>query len=284
MDQTTRLKPIIRWVGGKAKLLPQIIERIPTFTGTYYEPFVGGAAVVLGLMPTKAVVADKSEELINFYNEIKRDPNGVCEIASSFRNDSVMYYEVRSWDKDPDFVTNVEAVRRAGRYLYLNKTCFNGLMRVNTKKGYNNTPYGRPRDFEIDVEKFATFSKAVQHITFRCSSFESIIDLAIEDDFVYLDPPYVPVSETASYTAYTLGGFTMEDQVRLRDCCDTLTQRGVKFLLSNSDCEQTRALYKNFIIDTVGIKRTVSAKSSSRVDTTEVLVRNYALSEAEHAL
>lgn len=268
------MKPIIRWLGGKTQLLPEIRSRLPLQYQRYYEPFLGGGAVVFDLLPDQAVVSDKNDELINLYNQLKTNWQGVCNLAATFSNDAITYYQIRAWDRQPDFKQE-DAAKRAARFLYLSKTSFNGLWRTNSKMGYHNAAYGKRKTYTIDPVVLKDFSDRIQTITFTTDDFETIIKLADKDDFVYLDPPYIPISTTAHFTSYTVGGFTDADQVRLRDCCQSLHDRGGKFLLSNSDCSRTHQLYSQFSIETVSAKRLVSCKGTARGNVSEVLIRNY---------
>lgn len=268
------VKPIIRWAGGKQRLMHELLARVPDTFNTYYEPFIGGASVLLALAPKAAIVSDKNGELINFYQQLQVDWRSVVDVFKTFPLDETFYYELRGQDRSPTFL-EIGAVQRAARFLYLNKTSFQGLWRVNTKKGYHNTPWGRPSKLTCDESDIATFVETTRDVSFSDLDFEQAVTPATAGDFVYIDPPYVPMSRTSSFTAYTLGGFEEDQQLRLRDCCRSLHDRGVQFMQSNSDCETTRELYASFNIDVVEVKRSISAKSSSRGTVTELIIRNY---------
>lgn len=263
-----KTKPILRWVGGKTKLLPEIITRITTFSGTYYEPFVGGATVLLACKFPLSVVSDQNRELINFYEQVRTNWRDVLSFVQSLPCDKETYMKVRAWDRDPGFLDR-PAFERAARFWFLNKLSFQGLWRVN-RKGFYNVPYGSPNTADKFVEQdIRSLSDVIQNVRFLCCDFEAAIVDIKPDDFVYFDPPYLN-----TYNLYTGATFSMDDHTRLRDACVRLDKMNVRFLLSNSDCEEVRRLYSMFKIDTVTVKRLVSAKSSSRGDTTEVLVWN----------
>lgn len=264
--------PVLRWVGGKRQLRDRILSVIPSYQGSYHEPFIGGATMLMTQTDKQRFASDANAELINFYQQVQSDFEGVFQSFSSFENTEDHYYAIRAWDREPDFLTRCNPVDRAARFLFLNKTCFQGLWRVNNKKGYNNVPYSYPKKINVNVENLSSFSHAVKNVKFTHMDFEQALKNAISGDFVYLDPPYIPISKTASFTGYTINGF---DHERLKTACDELTTRGVKFLQSNSDCEMTRELYKTYDLSRVEVKRMVAAKNSSRGDVFELLIKNY---------
>lgn len=265
---TQTQKPVIRWIGGKSQLLPEIIQRIPKFFGTYIEPFVGGAAVYLALTPTNAVLSDNNDELINFYVTVRKQPTDVAALFRTFKNDKETYLNIRSWDRQTSF--KYDPVMRAARFLYLNKTAFQAMWRVN-RNNQHNTPYGRPKSIRLVSGTLEEFARTTANVEFRNDSFEPSFERMLTNDFAYIDPPYV-----GAYTSYTSGGFSIADHERLRDCCVAANERGVKLLISNSDCEWVRNAYSMFTIEQVNVKRNVAAKTSSRGRTTELLIRNYA--------
>lgn len=266
------IDPVIRWVGGKRKLLERIVPLFPPFGGTYYEPFVGGGAIMLTQLDHVVKVNDINSELINFYRTIHVDLDTVIETFNTFKNDASSYYEIRSWDRDLDYHEKRSPYERAARFLYINKASFQGLWRVNSKKGYHNVPYSRPKNVSIDRDDLLKFAIATNDISFNCLDYEEFLHEASSDDFIYLDPPYVPISQTSSFTGYTKDGF---DHARLKNCCEKLDARGAKFLMSNSDCEITRNLYASFKQETLSVSRNMAAKTSSRGVITELLIRNY---------
>lgn len=270
------MKPFIRWVGGKTKLLPEIRKRVPKDVKRYFEPFVGGGAVLLDMDPSiPAVAADTNWELINFYRVLRECPESLLDEFKSFKNDEKTYYEVREWDRQEDGTFDaINPLLRAARFLFLNKTSFQGLWRVN-KKGQHNVPYSRPKKVHVADADVASVSARIQKVNFYCEDFEKIMETMQEGDFAYVDPPYIPVDDSKAFVGYTDGLFHYSDQVRLRDTCKRLHERGGRFLLSNSDTDMAWELYQNFTIETVTVKRLVAPTNSSRGNVQELLVRNF---------
>lgn len=268
------MKPFIRWVGGKTKLLKEIRKHVPCDIKHYIEPFVGGGAVLLDIDPSiPAFVGDSNWELINFYNVLKEQPKDLLALFRAFVNEKDEYYNIRGWDKLPDFET-FSKLQRAARFLYLNKTSFQGLWRVN-RRGQHNVPYSHPKKINVNDSDVACVSTRLQTVDFVCEDFENVVDRASDGDFIYVDPPYIPVDNSKAFVGYTDGLFHYSDQVRLRDALVRAGERGARFLASNSDTQLSRELYKNFTIETVQVKRLVAPNSESRVKTTEILVRNF---------
>lgn len=270
------LKPILKWVGGKRQLLPEIKKYIPKEYNTYIEPFFGGGAVLFELKPKKALINDINNEIINVYKTIKDNPDELIKKLKTYKNDEESYYEVRNLDRSKDYekLSNIE---KASRILFLNRTCFNGLYRVNSK-GQNNVPYGKYKNPTICDEKniknvSSYFNK--NDIVIKNLDFEKIFEFAKEGDFVYLDPPYDPLTETSSFVSYSKDGFTRKDQERLKKCCDTLTKNNVKFLLSNSSTNFIKELYKDYTIIEVDASRNISADTKGREKVKEVLIKNF---------
>jgi DNA adenine methylase len=270
------VQPVVKWVGGKRQLLPNINKYIPSRMSTYYEPFLGGGAVLFSLQPKKAVVNDFNEELINVYTVIKNNVDDLIEDLSKHKNEEEYFYKIRGLDRTDEY-KNLSDIQKASRFIYLNKTCFNGLYRVNSQ-GYFNTPFGRYKNPNIvngDVLK--TVSNYFNHntITFLNGDFGDCVKGARKGAFVYFDPPYDPLTETANFTGYTLAGFSRDDQKRLKLLCDKLNDKSVKFLLSNAKTDFIVDLYKDYIIETVGAKRAINSDGNKRGEVDEVLIRNY---------
>lgn len=278
MAKNELVKPVVKWVGGKRQLLPEIEKLIPKSYTTYYEPFIGGAAVLLNEQPKKAVVNDFNEELINTYKVIQNNVDELIEVLKIHDelNSKDYFYEVREWDRLPGYEERSD-IKIAGRFIFLNKTCFNGLYRVN-QAGEFNTPYGKYKNPNI-VNEFGLkalssyFNEA--DITFKTGDFEDAVKYIRKGSFVYFDPPYQPISTTSNYTGYTSGGFDEKDQIRLRELCDRLDAKGVKFLLSNSNVPFIQEQYKKYTIDVVGAKRAINSNGKKRGEVEEVLIRNY---------
>ena len=280
MTQAQRpLAPILKWVGGKRQLLPEIAKYVPDSYSLYVEPFLGGAAVLLHEQPAQARVNDSNAELINVYKCVKESASELIETLEEHaqRNaeqGSEYYYSVRALDRSEKY-RELSDVQRAARILYLNKTCFNGLFRVNSA-GQLNVPYGKYKNPNIVYrEQIFALEKYLNEaeVDMRCGDYKDcLVDLP-QDGFVYLDPPYMPLSQTSSFTGYTQEGFGYQDQVTLRDECLKLREQGIAFLQSNSDCEAIRELYKDFEIHTVSARRAVNSKAAKRGSITEVLIR-----------
>jgi len=272
------LKPFTKWTGGKRQLLPVILEKKPKQFNTYFEPFVGGGAVLFELQPTIAIINDFNTELINCYEVIKNNPESLISLLSEHRdNNSKDYYlEVRSWDRDRSYA-NLSDVERAARIMYMLRVDFNGLYRVNGKNQFN-VPYGSYKNPKIvDEELIYNISSYLNknNITILKGDFYKAVELVKEDDFVYFDPPYIPLNETSSFTSYTHEGFSYEDQVRLRDTVKELTHRGAYVMLSNSASELTQELYADFNVHLIDVVRTNGATQKSRGKIKEILVTNY---------
>lgn len=266
----------MKWVGGKRQLLNSIQQHLPPNFDHYFEPFVGGGAVVFGLSPEQATINDFNEELINLYLVVRDDPAGlITELESGlYVNSPEAFYQIRGWDQDVDF-HNLDPVKRAARTLYLNHTCFNGLYRVNAK-GFFNTPFGRYKNPAIYSEQaIRELSTYLQTVNIHTGDYHPILDLAQEGDFVYLDPPYAPLSATSSFTSYIAGGWDDEEQVILRNACNELNERGVLFMQSNSSAPLIRDLYADYNIVEIEARRSLSARVEGRHNVTELLITNY---------
>lgn len=270
------IKPVLKWVGGKRQLLPEIKKYIPESFNTYIEPFIGGGAVLFEIQPKKAIINDINNELTNVYNVIKTNPTQLIEILKSYKNDEITYYTIRNLDRDNTY-DKINDIDKAARTIYLNRTCFNGLYRVNSK-GQNNVPYGKYKNPTIcDKDNINNLSIFLNNnsIEIKNTDFINILNLANENDFIYLDPPYDPLTNTSSFVSYNKNGFDKEDQRRLKESCDNLTKRKVKFLLSNSSTEFIKELYKDYQIIEIDAKRNISATTKGRKNVKEVLIKNY---------
>lgn len=277
MEHIAHAAPVVKWVGGKRQLLPQLLPLIPKRMTAYCEPFLGGGAVLFALQPKRALVNDLNQDLITVYRVIKEDADALIEHLSRHENTPEYFYRIRDLDRDKEAYAAMSDVEKASRLLYLNKTCYNGLFRVNASGAFNS-PYGHYRRPNIVNEQ--TIRGVSRYfnscdITFFSGDFASVLEQVPKGGFVYLDPPYDPVSDTASFTGYNRGGFGREEQVRLKECCDALTARGVKFLLSNSATPFIRELYGSYRVSIVQARRAVNSVASRRGAIEEVLVRNY---------
>lgn len=278
MNKNSFIKPILKWVGGKRQLLSEIVPLIPKNINNYVEPFVGGGAVLFDIQPNKAIINDSNSELINVYKTIMNNPDELIEELKMHKlnNSSDYFYEIRAMDREKNY-KNYTTVNKASRIIYLNKTCYNGLYRVN-QSGFFNTPYGRYKNPDIVNEiTIKALSKYFNdnYIEIYNEDYSNVISNLDKNDFVYFDPPYVPISTSSSFTGYTDGGFTLENQKELKNYCDKLTEKGVRFLLSNSDSEFIHDLYSDYNIKTVKAKRFINSKAKNRGEINEVLISNY---------
>lgn len=266
--------PIVKWVGGKRQLMFELIKNMPKSYNRYFEPFIGGGALFFELQPEQAYISDMNEELINLYQVVR---DNVDELIIDLKKHDISkeyFMEIRNIDRTEDY-ENWSSIQKASRFIYLNRTCFNGMYRVNSK-GEFNVPFGHYKNPRIvDENNLTNCSNLLQRTEIRHADFSEILTKVQEGDFVYFDPPYVPLSETSSFTSYTKDGFDIDMQFKLRDVCDELDNKGVKFMLSNSDTKLVNKLYVNHEIKKVFASRQINANADGRGKITEVLVRNY---------
>ena len=279
MKMNKLVMPVLKWVGGKRQLLPEIKKHIPKKINVYYEPFFGGGAVLFEIQPNNATINDINLELMNVYSVIKSNVDDLIKELSKkiYSNNAESYYKIREIDRDKNQYNKLSGVQKAARIIYLNKTCYNGLYRVNSM-GEFNSPFGSYKNPTIVNEvTLRAVSKYFNenNITFLSVDFENAVKNAKKGDFVYFDPPYAPISKTSNFTGYNESGFGENEQVRLKELCDKLNKKGVKFLLSNSDCEMIHDLYKEYKIISIKAKRAINSNGSSRGEVGEVLVKNY---------
>ena len=274
------VQPILKWVGGKRQLLGAILPLIPEYT-TYYEPFVGGGALLFSIQPKKAVINDSNEELIGIYRVIKEEPDTLISLLEKHKaaNCQEYFYEVRALDRSRESYHKLTAAEKAARIIYLNKTCYNGLFRVN-RAGEFNSPWGKYKNPNITNEEAIRamsryFNKS--GVKLCCGDYREALKGTRKGAFVYLDPPYMPISTSSSFTGYTAEGFGILEQKELKRQCDLLNKKGINFLLSNSCCDFIEELYGDYIVEHVSAKRTINAKADKRGAIDEVLVRNYEL-------
>jgi DNA adenine methylase len=270
--------PFLKWVGGKRQIMPSIVSLLPKKIkdDTYIEPFVGGGAVLFCLQPKSAIINDSNAELINVYEVIKNSLNELIADLKQHKNKPDYFYEIRGLDRTPQF-RNLTKVQRASRIIFLNKTCFNGLYRVNSA-GEFNAPFGRYKNPNIINEPtLKAVSKYLNSndINIHCQDYEKVLENLDTSSFVYLDPPYHPISDNSNFTGYVQGGWDMFDQIRLREACDELTRKGIKFLLSNSATPFIKDQYRNYIIKTVKANRAINSNGADRGEIDELLIRNY---------
>ena len=253
-------KPILKWAGGKTQMLKDLLPKVPDSYGRYIEPFIGGGAMFFALNPEEAVIADSNPELINMYTQIADNVDEVIAYLKQYENTQEMFYEVRAleWQELP----KAEA---AARTIYLNKTCFNGLYRVN-KKGKFNVPFGRYKSPNIcDEETLYAVSEALQKANIVCGDYLSVLkEYARPGDFIFLDPPYLPISEYADFKRYTKEQFYEEDHVELAKEVFRLQELGCYVILTNSNHPLVHELYEPFNIEVIQTKRYISCSGSNR--------------------
>jgi DNA adenine methylase len=271
LEPVPRVTPFVKWAGGKGQLLAQLDPHFPRHFRRYLEPFVGGGAVFFHLQPHQSVLGDSNEELINAYRVIRDTPDDLIASLEQHRYESDYYYEVRS--RDPQSLSDVE---RASRFIFLNKTCYNGLYRVN-KKGQFNVPFGRyatpPRIF--DTDNLRGVSRLLGTTELVCASYEQTVQRAEPGDFVYFDPPYHPLTATANFTRYTQIAFTDFDQFWLAQAFRTLSERGVFVMLNNSDTPLVRWLYKDLRVVEAKANRAINSDPAKRKPVVELIITNY---------
>ena len=273
------VKPFVKWAGGKRQLVPTILANyLPKNYNlqTYYEPFIGGGALLFSLQPKKAVINDSNAELINCYRIIKNSLDELIEDLKNHKNDEYYYYEIRDWDREKNFKSKTE-VQRASRIIFLNKTCYNGLFRVNSQ-GQFNVPFGKyknPNILDIAVLKAVNKYLNENQVTILNSDFQKAVKDAKRGDFIYFDPPYDLVSETASFTGYDVNGFNKQEQRRLKEVFDDLNSRGCHILLSNAYTEFIEDLYKDYLHTKISAIRAINCNGKKRGKVDEILVKNY---------
>ncbi|WP_332238624.1 DNA adenine methylase [Sporolactobacillus sp. KGMB 08714] len=271
-----RVKPFLKWAGGKRRMLADIRSCVPQHFRRYYEPFVGAGAVLFDLQPADAVINDINEELMNVYRVIQSDVEGLIKDLEKHRNEKSYYYKIRDLDLNEDY-QKMSDLEKASRIIYLNKTCFNGLFRVN-KEGHFNVPFGKySRPNIVNERTLRGVSRYFREnrVKIMATDFAEAVEDAEEGDFVYLDSPYDPLSTTSYFTSYSNDGFTKKDQIRLHDLFADLDRRGALVLMSNSATPFIKQMYNNYHITFSSTSRLINADGSKRGRIDEVLVTNY---------
>ncbi|NEQ39002.1 MAG: DNA adenine methylase [Okeania sp. SIO3I5] len=285
MRKNPVIKPFLKWAGGKRQLLPELTKYIDQKSfnkHTYYEPFIGGGALLFELQPTRAVISDKNKELINCYEVVKDSLDSLIKELRKYQehNSADYFYKIRDLDRSPKY-KNLSKVKRAARIIYLNKTCYNGLFRVNSQ-GQFNVPFGRYKKPNIlDEAVLKAVSKYLNESEVKILNvdFAKAVKDAKKDDFIYFDPPYDPVSDTASFTGYDINGFNKDEQKRLKEVFDELTDRGCQVILSNSQTDFIMDLYQDYRdkIQVVRAARSINSKGLKRGKVDEILVLNFSV-------
>jgi DNA adenine methylase len=268
--QLRRTTPFLKWAGGKSELLPELLRRLPRSFNTYWEPFLGGGALFFSLNPVSAVLSDLNEELVNCYEVVKTDVDALLTQLDKHRNTRTHFMETRKLQP-----WTLDRVSRAARLIFLNKTCFNGLYRVN-QKGEFNVPFGKYTNPNFcDERSLRAASRALKNTEILYRDFRFLLYRAQPGDFVYLDPPYDPVSSTSSFTSYSESPFGEREQKALRAVFEALAERGCSVMLSNSNTELVRKLYRHFNVQEVLASRAINCQGEKRGKISELIVRNY---------
>jgi len=273
-------KPIVKWAGGKRQLIDKLLEHMPCQYNNYFEPFIGGGALLFELMPENAVINDINQELLAIYRCLANEKDFELMIKDleehEKKHSESHYYEVRELDRDPKF-EKLPIWTRAARAIYLNKSCFNGLYRVNSN-GYFNVPSGKKQKVQTydkdNIIKLHNYFMS-KNVTILEGDFVKAVESAKQGDFVYFDPPYDPFDDKESFTSYTKFNFSREDQKRLADLFKKLTNEGVYVMLSNHNTKFINELYAEFNIYVVNAKRMINADSKGRGSVEEVIITNY---------
>jgi len=272
-----KAKPFVKWVGGKRQLIKQFEQFFPTEFDNYFEPFLGGGAVFFNLQKKKSYLSDINEELINAYQVVKDSPEELIEFLGTLTFTRNCFEEIRAWDRVRDALKKHTNIERAGRFIYLNRTCFNGLHRVNSR-GEFNVPMGNYKnpDF-VQVKNIRNTSELLRRTEaeIKVESFEHVLTKAKKWDFIYLDPPYDTLTETANFTSYNKESFGRDMQTKLAETFRKLDKKGCKAMLSNHNTPFIRELYMGFRLEIVSARRNINSKSSARGGVEEILVLNY---------
>jgi DNA adenine methylase len=266
--------PFLKWAGGKQRLLTQYAPYFPAHetVGHYFEPFIGSAAVFFHQRYPQATLSDQNEKLIAVYRTVQQDVAGVIQALRPHRNEREYFYRIRA--QKPEELT---AVQQASRLIYLNKTCYNGLYREN-QRGEFNVPFGRYKKPKIcDEKRLHQAAEALQGVELKGVDFAAAVATAVSGDFVYFDPPYVPLSQTSNFTSYNKYGFGYADQVRLAETVHRLTAEGVKVMLSNSSAPLVYELYgcTDYRLIDIQARRNINSKATQRGPVKELLIINY---------
>lgn len=272
-------KPFVKWAGGKRQIVDKLLMYAPDEFNTYYEPFVGGGALLFELSPKKAVINDSNKELINVYNVLRNEEKfkKMCSILNAYEknNSEEFYYELRNKDRNKSSFDRLSDYKRAGRTIYLNKACFNGLYRVNSKNEFN-VPFGKKTKVNTyDIGNLITVSNylTMNDIKILNVDFEDSVKDAQKGDFIYFDPPYD--SETSIFNSYTEDGFGKEEQRRLAKVYKELSNKGCYVMLSNNNTTLIKELYKDFNIHIIEAKRSINSNGKKRGKVEEVIITNY---------
>lgn len=277
--ETSNTRPFVKWVGGKRQLLPIIKEMLPETFDTYFEPFIGGGAVMFELQPKTVIFGDVNEELIGTYKNIKENINELIELLNEYTNEhnnaedkKANFYRLRE-EYNIELCNNPNSVKCSALFIYLNKTCFNGLYRVNAK-GLFNVPFNNKETVNLyDLDNLKNISCYLKNANIKCCDFEETCKSAKKGDFVFFDSPYAPLKDT-SFESYTKEGFSLENHKRLASLYKSLSNKGVYCMLTNHNTDLINELYMNFNIKTVQVRRAINSDANNRTGE-EVIITNY---------
>lgn len=272
-------KPFVKWAGGKRQIIDKLKQYIPDEFNTYYEPFVGGGALLFELSPKNAVINDSNKELMNVYSVLCNEEKfkKMCSVLNSYEanHSEDFFYELRNKDRNKKTFNRLSDYTRAARTIYLNKACFNGLYRVNSKDEFN-VPFGKKTKVNTyDGSNLITVSNylTMNNVKIQCVDFEESVKTAKKGDFVYFDPPYD--SDTATFNSYTEEGFGKDEQRRLATVFKDLDKRGVYVMLSNHNTILVKELYKDYHIYVIEAKRNINSNGKKRGKVEEVIITNF---------
>lgn len=256
---TETQKPFLKWAGGKSQLIPEIQKYIPSKFNKYIEPFIGGGAVYFSMNHPKSIISDLNEELVITYTQIKENVESVIDVLKTYSNTESFFYKTRSLDTNA-----LSPQERAARLIYLNKTCFNGLFRVN-KSGQFNVPYGKRNGPFVNTENLRSASNYLKHTAIYHSDYKNILNkFAKKGDFIFLDPPYQPIGKFSDFKRYTKEFFYEKDQIELAELFKKLTDKGCFVMLTNSEHPFILDLYKEYQIKRIETKRLISSNPNTR--------------------
>lgn len=282
MRSSSKARPFVKWAGGKARVIDQILEYFPDSFSGYYEPFLGGGSLYFSISPQKGQLNDLNATLIHAYITIRDSSSSLIKDLKKLQSEyhelddleskSLYYYERRK-----EFnLTRGHSIRKASLFIFLNKTGFNGMYRENSRGEYN-IPFGKhPRPLICDEQNILKISKVLKEIKITQGSYEESVLTAKSGDFVYFDPPYAPINTTSKFTQYQAGGFNEEDQIKLRDLCIDLSQKGCYVMVSNSTAPLIDELYSdNFYLHKISVARAINSSGNKRGKIDEYLITNY---------
>ena len=272
-------KPFVKWAGGKRQIIDKLLKYVPNEFNTYYEPFVGGGALLFELSPKKAVINDYNSELMNVYNVLCNEDKfkKMCSVLNRYEicHSEEFFYEIRNKDRNKNNYNKLSDYTKAARTIYLNKACFNGLYRVNSKNEFN-VPFGKKTKVNTyDGSNLITVSNylTINDVKILCCDFEESVSDAKKGDFIYFDPPYD--SDTNIFNSYTEGGFGKDEQRRLFEVYKKLSDRGCYVMLSNHNTTLINELYKDYNINVIEAKRNINSNGKKRGKVEEVIITNY---------